>query len=101
MESPKHFCKKILFNNPGSYDASDLVQIFSPLKEEDQGLNNSAHHVLAAMVPEDLFPEFPVVISMKKTAANDAGSNAIRMVVGNLNNAGGIDSIENIRIPVL
>jgi len=38
---------------------------------------------------------------MKKIATIDTGSNAICMVVGSLNNKGGIDSIENIRVPVL
>jgi exopolyphosphatase/guanosine-5'-triphosphate,3'-diphosphate pyrophosphatase len=37
---------------------------------------------------------------MKKIAAIDAGSNAIRMIVGNVNEAWQVEPIENIRLPV-
>ena len=37
---------------------------------------------------------------MQKIAAIDAGSNAIRMIVGNVNEAWQVEPIENIRLPV-
>jgi exopolyphosphatase/guanosine-5'-triphosphate,3'-diphosphate pyrophosphatase len=37
---------------------------------------------------------------MQKIAAIDAGSNALRMVVGNINEAWQVEPIENIRLPV-
>jgi exopolyphosphatase/guanosine-5'-triphosphate,3'-diphosphate pyrophosphatase len=37
---------------------------------------------------------------MHKIAAIDIGSNAIRMVVGNINGESGIETIENIRLPI-
>ncbi len=38
--------------------------------------------------------------NMLKIAAIDAGSNAMRMVVGNVNEAWEVEPIENIRLPV-
>ena len=37
---------------------------------------------------------------MQKIAAIDAGSNAIRMIIGNVNEAWQVEPIENIRLPV-
>jgi len=37
---------------------------------------------------------------MQKIAAIDAGSNAIRMIIGNVNDAWQVEPIENIRLPV-
>jgi exopolyphosphatase/guanosine-5'-triphosphate,3'-diphosphate pyrophosphatase len=38
--------------------------------------------------------------AMHKIAAIDAGSNALRMIVGTINETGGVEAIENIRLPV-
>lgn len=37
---------------------------------------------------------------MQKIAAIDAGSNAMRMIVGNVNEAWQVEPVENIRLPV-
>ncbi len=48
----------------------------------------------------DLSCHTEAMVSMQRIAAIDVGSNALRMIVGNINRKGEVKPIENIRLPV-